>query len=213
MLKSDDIKCQRNKDRFLSKIKIYNDCWIWQAQTVFPGYGRFWLYGKNMTAHRASWLIFKGNIPENLCICHKCDNPSCVNPEHLFLGTHKENSVDMKIKGRSKPGEKNGCSKVIDIHRDEIINKYLQGHTQRNLAKEYKVAQSTIWKIIRKKIPSKGIRKGEECNKSKFCLNDIKNIKNIYKRGEFGAHRIALLYDVSKSTIQRIIRGVTWKIA
>jgi hypothetical protein len=87
--------------RFLSKVEIDNatGCWNWK-HSVRRDYGRFKLHGKFEGAHRISYLFFKGPIDEGMLICHNCDNPRCVNPEHLFQGTHQDNAVDAYQKGR-----------------------------------------------------------------------------------------------------------------
>lgn len=103
--------------RFLSKTKQVGDCLEWQAGMSTVGYGKFWLDGKNIGAHRAAWKIFKGEIPAGMHILHRCDNRSCVNPEHLFLGTNQDNVDDKVKKGRSLRGERNWRAKLRD---DEV---------------------------------------------------------------------------------------------
>lgn len=89
------------KERFLNKIIISkNGCWEWIARKNKGGYGTFQLNKKPILAHRFSYLIFKGEFFNGLLVCHKCDNPKCVNPEHLWLGTQKENMLDCYKKGR-----------------------------------------------------------------------------------------------------------------
>jgi hypothetical protein len=94
------------KKKLLSKIKVENGCWLWQGAVV-NGYGRIKLTNflgsnkaKSLGAHRVSYLVFKGDIADGLYVCHTCDIPTCINPEHLFLGTHSDNMRDMVAKGR-----------------------------------------------------------------------------------------------------------------
>ena len=84
-----------------------NDCWEWQRSRNADGYGQVRLLGENV-AHRLAWVLTNGAITSNLCVCHKCDNPPCCNPAHLFLGTKADNANDRDNKKRSATGARNG---------------------------------------------------------------------------------------------------------
>ncbi len=94
-------------DRFFRHVDKCGPCWVWTASRIecrnTKTYGQFCIsHNEHILAHRFSWQIHFGPIPDNLFVCHKCDNPICVNPGHLFLGTHSDNMLDMKSKHRGR---------------------------------------------------------------------------------------------------------------
>lgn len=125
-------------------------CWLWMDFIYKGGYGVFKPVKGTRMAHRVAWMLYKGEIPGNKCVCHKCDIPSCVNPSHLFLGSHKDNSLDMKRKNRQAKGEKNGGSK-LNIKKVMEIRKSYEGGgvSYRSLAKRYEIGLSQIARIIK----------------------------------------------------------------
>jgi hypothetical protein len=147
------------KLRFLMKTKfnLKTDCWEWKASTHKSGYGHFWMNNKLHRAHRASYIIYKGNIPKNLLILHKCDVKKCVNPEHLFLGTNKDNTNDMFKKGRQR------------------------------------------------------FLKGTEYNGHKLNAKKVRNIRTLYKNGEYTQRELAKIYNVSQRLILNVIKNRAWK--
>ena len=135
------------------KVNNKTGCWEWMRSKT-EGYGRFGINGKFYLAHRFMWIINNGNIPDNLFVCHKCDNRSCINPEHLFLGTNYENICDAmkKKKWSHQPkGEKNGRSKLT---QNQVLNiKYLLycKVPTRCIAEKFNVSQRHIQYIANNK--------------------------------------------------------------
>jgi len=141
--------------RFWDKVNKTDDCWIWTAAIDDGGYGHFWLNNKIEKAHRVSWIIHNGPIQDDkLRVCHKCDNPPCVRPDHLFLGTDKDNSRDCIDKGRRLHliGENATNVKLTDQEVEKIRNMYLtKQYTQRELGSLFGVSQSQIYMIVNNK--------------------------------------------------------------
>lgn len=135
------------RDRFFSRfVKLDNGCWQWRSHTDKDGYGV--LPGDRQTtrAHRLSYEIHRGAIPDDLIVCHHCDNPGCVNPDHLFVGTQKDNAQDALKKRRHYVGEKNGRSKLTKENVKEILTSDLNGQ---QLADKFGVTRSTINNVRR----------------------------------------------------------------
>jgi hypothetical protein len=139
--------------RIKSKIEIKNDCWIWKG--FFRGiYGTVSFKGKCMSAHRMSYFVFKGEIPKKIYVLHKCDTPACVNPEHLFLGTNKENTKDMIKKNRHPfnfVGEKNNMSILTENQVLEIRRLHKEGYKIKDLAKKFNVKYFTCVDVVNRR--------------------------------------------------------------
>lgn len=130
-----------------------DECWIWQGATYGKAspYGKQWCNGRGMKAHRFSWLVHFGPIPDGLLVCHKCDNPRCVNPNHLFLGTHKDNSEDSAKKGRNhrERGTARYCAKLTDEKVAIILSRYNgRRYGGDRLARDFGVSRTAIYNII-----------------------------------------------------------------
>ena len=137
-------------ENFWSKvIKSAGGCWEWTGHKLPFGYGHI-CWGQKMTlTHRLSWRLTYGEIPEGLCVLHKCDNPSCVRPDHLFLGTYLDNNRDMAAKGRSQVGSQKSSARFDEEQVLKIRAEYIRGvFGYRKLAAKYEVAYGTIFQII-----------------------------------------------------------------
>jgi len=154
-------------DRFWSKVDKSRECWIWKAATARHGlpYGRFCSgghQGEVLLAHRIAYELCIGPIPEGLIVMHACDNPRCVNPAHLILGTPADNNHDMASKGRAAKGERNASSLYPELRRgerngrakltkreiEEIRAKYPLVRSGKLLASEYGVSDVQIYRIV-----------------------------------------------------------------
>lgn len=144
-------------ERFVSKIEKTPECWLWKGTTYNRpkiNYGKIQVCGKEYSAHRMSWKIFRGEVPLGMCVLHKCDVPLCVNPDHLWIGTSAENCRDREAKNRSNhgSGEKIATAKLTAREVLEIRSKYDSSRGKYNrLAEEYGVDRKTIAQIVRRK--------------------------------------------------------------
>lgn len=146
-------------ESFWSKVDIKEsktDCWEWLGAKKPTGYGNVRINKKYMLAHRVAFLLANGEFPEKFIVCHICDNPSCCNPGHLVLGTHKSNTIDMLIKNRQKKksistrGSNNVNAKLSETDVISIRNQYKDKKlNQYQLAEKYNVSQPAIGALLR----------------------------------------------------------------
>ena len=137
--------------RFWGRVLKSSGCWIWAGPKRRPGgYGLFWTGERRERSHRMSFRLSVGPIPEGLNVCHHCDNPSCVRPDHLFIGTHRDNVLDKHRKGRTGCGEqlRKSTLREHDIRWIRTMNGAI---SQAAMAKRYRVHPATINRIIRLK--------------------------------------------------------------
>lgn len=130
--------------------KNLDGCWIWTGSKSVNGYGRFHVDNKEVKAHRYAYEYFKGSVGENY-VCHTCDNPSCVNPDHLFLGEPKDNSADMVRKGRSLRNEKNPNSKLKESDVKKILQLYSEGMDIESIKIVFGISNVMVRNIIKGK--------------------------------------------------------------
>lgn len=133
-------KLERLKNLFEKRVIKQDGCWDWKNKIHHSGYATLNFNNKSMMAHRASWILNKGDIPENKIVLHKCDNRKCSNPDHLFLGSQKDNVFDMHKKGRGR--------NKLDFKDIKEIKKRLRiGVPITRIAKDFNINRSTIYVI------------------------------------------------------------------
>jgi hypothetical protein len=139
------------KCRLLSNIeKKNNGCWIYKGTNTGP-YGKVRWRQQHLSAHRASFIIFKGEIPEGKWVCHKCDVPKCINPDHLFAGSAQDNLRDAREKGRLRIGEKNKSSKLTDIQVEEMRTLNGMGISIARLSRIFNISFLGTYNILKNK--------------------------------------------------------------
>jgi len=144
------------EERFWSKVDKSagpDSCWLWtRSCATNNGYGRFWIGDKHMIASRFVYELVHGPIPAGMEVCHHCDTPACVNPKHLFLGTHLDNMRDASAKHRIKYayGTDHPCSKLTNVQARHIRQEHAEtGAPYHVLAKRYRVSETTIGRVLR----------------------------------------------------------------
>jgi len=147
-------ECYHNyRSNFWAKVKKGIYCWEWQGAKDKDGYGKFSL--KSLRTHRYSWVMHFGKIPKGVFVLHHCDNPSCVRPSHLWLGTHQDNMDDMRRKGRENfaKGEGHSQAKITNkvVRKIRELSKRPE-LTQEKIGEMFGISQTQTGRIIRKKL-------------------------------------------------------------
>lgn len=127
-----------------------DECWPWAGTHDKHGYGRIWIAGKFQAAHRVIFELATGTAPGPMHVCHHCDNPGCVNPAHLFLGTSADNHADKIAKGRQGRGEGLPQSRLTEDQVREIRALYSAGMSQRKIATRFGITQPNVGFICRR---------------------------------------------------------------
>lgn len=141
-------------ERFWNQVECGDGCWTWTGHLNPSGRGQFQI-GTNrksvmVRAHRMAWYLTRGDIPAGLVVCHKCDNHACVRPDHLFLGTQKDNCQDAMRKGRNVFAERHGRAKLSADDVRAIRSAHDAGATVRGLARQYGMAKRSVDCIVKR---------------------------------------------------------------
>ena len=142
------------EDRFLSRVAKAepHDCWLWRGCLSADGYGSLEIDGKSVLAHRFAYELANGAVGSGLCVCHHCDTPACVNPAHLFVGTHTDNMRDEVRKGRYWSAKrvaamKGEGHKLAKLSNADAVAIRVSNARVKDLAAMYRVSTMTIWRV------------------------------------------------------------------
>jgi hypothetical protein len=138
-----------NQERLYSKImpEPNTGCWLYLGGVNWKGYGSFWMNGKGISAHRASYIFSKGEIKKGLSVLHHCDTPSCINPDHLYLGTDLDNAADRKKRGRyNLPSGPDNCNSILSWETVREIR--VSGLTMGQVSKKYNIHKMTAYNVL-----------------------------------------------------------------
>jgi hypothetical protein len=220
---------QSIESRFWKYVQKTDSCWLWIGATRHFGYGVINSGGNNgkaLTAHRVSWELHRGPIPPGMLVCHHCDNPRCVHPEHLFLGTYADNNHDMLSKGRNNrqprvSGEKHFATKLTTEQVIQLRREYIEEPQPLAVfAAKYCTSLQTVWRIVHGKTwkhtqsplaPDVRLTQGERNNQSKLTAKQVIAIRTEYASGNTKLQDIASRYGVSPQTIHAIVKRHTWR--
>jgi hypothetical protein len=136
---------ERVANAFLARVdRRGGECWTWTGKRDSDGYGVLYIDGGDFRAPRVAYELANDRAPGDLMVCHRCDNPACVNPSHLFLGTGQDNTRDRNAKRRQARGERSGVAKLTDAAVREIRAALSMGETQVSVAGRFGVTQATV---------------------------------------------------------------------
>jgi hypothetical protein len=180
----------------LDRIKVNETgCFEWQKARDSYGYG----VGLRMLAHRLSWITFRGPIPDGLCVLHRCDNPCCISPAHLFLGTRGDNNRDSKSKGRNSKGDRHWSRLYPELRPI--------GDRNGSRTRPERVATGDRH---RSRTHPESLPRGEGHANSKLTDGDVREIRLLYARG-LSQRAIAKKFRVMNTTVSKIVLRKAWK--
>jgi len=185
----------KDEARFWSKVDKSagpDGCWLWTAGKFRQGYGCFDVAGKSVKAHRTAYTLTNGQIPHDgsahgLCVCHRCDNPPCCNPAHLFLGTHIDNVRDRENKGRNNPPR--GDKHFSRLYPDRVAR------GNRNGANTHPEC----------------VLRGERHGRAKITAAQVIEIRTLYAAGGLTQPQLGERFGLDRSAISLILRRKNWK--
>ena len=189
------------RERFMKHVVTGPDCWQWRATTNGAGYGMIYpgppaKSGTKHLAHRVSWQIFRGDIPDGQHVLHRCDNPECTNPEHLFIGTHRDNMRDKELKGRAN-------------HPCQLVPGMRNARPSRAIPKEFHKPPAAPRNGIATRLTPEKTR-GTNNPKAKLTDRDVLAIRALHAAGTHPYSALAAQFGVTAGMIGHIVRRMCW---
>ncbi len=208
----------RQINKFWDGINILDkdSCWAWKRSVNKDGYGRTGVSGQDLIAHRVAYFLHYNENPMQLAVCHKCDNPICCNPYHLFLGTNKENTLDSVKKGRKPIGEKHKMAKLTEEQVSKIKEMYLTGNYHHpDLAKLFSISKRQIGRILRGEVwaylEAPDLTKVKGYTGKKLKSEQVIKIRELYTNNIESEKSLSEMFGVSTRSISEVLRGNTYK--
>lgn len=196
---------------FWSRVDTSGECWLWTGAKTELGYGLFLDNRRRLRAHRVAYALTYGEFPDELVVCHRCDNPRCVRPNHLFLGTQTDNLADMTAKGRRARGDTSGAH----LHPERLArgdNHWSRQRPERRATGERHRSRTHPESLRRgDEHPARQrldiIKRGERHVRAKLRDEEVREIRRTYAAGAVTQRELATRYGVSVQTVSLIVRG------
>lgn len=206
-------------ERFWARVEKLDGCWAFKGAHSADGYGSFWDGTRAVRAHRYAWELANGPIPAGLLIRHSCDNPSCVRPDHLSLGTDADNKADSMARGRHHHGERHANARLTNDLVLLIAARVAAGEVQAAVARDLGVSAHAVrsvvslrtWRHIERPAVVPTPIRGERQHFARLTSKLVRTIREAYATGRVTIAELAREHGVSWGAVEKVVAGQSWK--